>query len=77
MITIYSTTHCPYCKMAKEYFDQHKVAYTDINVETDEAAAADMIRKSGQMGVPVIDIDGTIIVGFDRGAIDEALQLNT
>lgn len=74
MITIYSTTHCPYCKMAKEYFDQHKVSYTDINVETDEAAAADMIRKSGQMGVPVIDIDGTIIVGFDRVAIDEILK---
>ena len=75
MVTIYSTTHCPYCKMAKDYFTQHNVEYTDINVEQDDAAAADMIKKSGQMGVPVIDIDGTIIVGFDRGSIDEILHL--
>ncbi|OGM92366.1 NrdH-redoxin [Candidatus Wolfebacteria bacterium RIFCSPHIGHO2_01_FULL_48_22] len=75
MVTIYSTTHCPYCKMAKDYFTQHNVEYKDINVEQDDAAAADMIKKSGQMGVPVIDIDGTIIVGFDRGSIDEILHL--
>jgi len=61
--------------MAKEYFDQHKVEYKEINVELDEAAATEMIRKSGQMGVPVIDIDGAIIVGFDKGAIDEILHL--
>lgn len=76
MVTIYSTTNCPYCKMAKEYFTQHNVEYKDINVEADEAAATEMIHKSGQMGVPVIDIDGTIIVGFDRGAIDETLHLD-
>ena len=75
MVTIYSTTHCPYCKMAKDYFTQHNVEYKDINVEQDDAAAAAMIKKSGQMGVPVIDIDGTIIVGFDRGSIDEILHL--
>ena len=60
--------------MAKDYFTQHNVEYKDINVEQDDAAAADMIKKSGQMGVPVIDIDGTIIVGFDRGSIDEILH---
>ncbi len=74
MIKIYSTTHCPYCKMAKDYFDKNKVEYKDYNVEADEEALADMVKKSGQMGVPVIDIDGTIIVGFDRGAIDHVLS---
>jgi len=73
MITVYSTTVCPYCKMAKEYLAQKGVDFKDINVQEDEEAAAEMIRKTGQMGVPVIDINGTIIVGFDRTAIDEAL----
>lgn len=73
MITVYSTTVCPYCKMAKEYLAQKGVDFKDINVQEDEEAAAEMIRKTGQIGVPVIDINGTIIVGFDRTAIDEAL----
>ena len=76
MITIYSTTQCPYCKMAKEYLDQKGIPYKDINVQDDDEAAAEMIRKSGQMGVPVLDINGKIIVGFDRGAVDEALNSN-
>jgi glutaredoxin-like YruB-family protein len=74
MVKIYSTTYCPYCKMAKEYFAKKGVSFQDFNVEDDEEALAEMVRKSGQMGVPVIDIDGTIIVGFDRQAIDEALE---
>lgn len=74
MVTIYSTTVCPYCKMAKDYLEQKGVAFRDINVQEDDQAAADMIRKSGQMGVPVIEIGNTIIVGFDRTAIDEALE---
>jgi len=60
--------------MAKEYFAKKGVSFQDFNVEDDEEALAEMVRKSGQMGVPVIDIDGTIIVGFDRQAIDEALE---
>lgn len=75
MVTIYSTTHCPFCKMAKDYLDKSGVSYKDINVEVDDDGLADMFKKSGQNGVPVIDIDGTIIVGFDREAIDRALKL--
>jgi glutaredoxin-like YruB-family protein len=60
--------------MAKEYLTKKGVAFKDVNVQEDDVAAAEMIRKSGQMGVPVLDIDGKIIVGFDRNAIDEALQ---
>jgi len=74
MVTIYTTTHCPYCKMAKDYFTEKNVPYAEINVEMDDEAAAEMIKKSGQMGVPVLDINGTIIVGFDPQTIEQALS---
>jgi len=61
--------------MAKEYFDKNHIQYDAHDVSSDEAAAKEMIQKSHQMGVPVIDIDGTIIVGFDRPSIDKALGL--
>jgi len=76
MVKIYTTTYCPYCKMAKEYFAKKNVAFEEYNVENDEKALEEMVRKSGQMGVPVIEINGTIIIGFDREAIDEALEAN-
>ncbi len=60
--------------MAKEYFKKNNVKYQEINVEEDEKAAEEMIEKSGQMGVPVIDINGTIIVGFNKPAIEKALS---
>ncbi len=72
-VTVYSTSTCPWCKKVKEYLKEKKVKYKDINVEDNEKARNDMIEKSGQMGVPVIDIDGTIIVGFDQAKIDKAL----
>jgi len=75
IVRIYTTTHCPYCKMAKEFFKAHDVKYEEINVEKDAKAAEEMIEKSGQMGVPVIDIDGKIIVGFDRRALEQALKI--
>jgi len=74
-VIIYTTTHCPYCHMAKEFFKKNNVKYKEINVEEDEKAAEEMIEKSGQMGVPVIDIDGQIIVGFNKTAIEKALKL--
>ena len=74
-VVMYSTPTCPYCHMAKEFFTANNVKYQDINVASDHKAASDMIKKSGQMGVPVIDIDGTIIVGFDKPAIKKALGL--
>ena len=73
-VMIYTTNHCPFCHMAKEYFKKHDVKYMEINVEEDPEAAEEMIEKSGQMGVPVIEIDGTIIVGFNRPAIERALE---
>lgn len=73
-VKIYTTTHCPYCHQAKEFFKKNDVKYTEVNVEEDEAAAEEMIEKSGQMGVPVIEINGEIIVGFNKPAIEKALK---
>lgn len=72
-ITIYSTPTCPYCKQAKQYLSSKNLPYKDIDVSSDEKAANEMIQKSGQMGVPVIDIDQQIIVGYQKNAIDAAL----
>ena len=72
-VTIYSTPTCPYCDMAKKYLKEKGVEYTEIDVSTDQAKAKEMVDKSGQMGVPVLDINGTIIVGFDHKKIDEVL----
>lgn len=74
-VTIYTTATCPYCKMAKEYMQEKGVEYTEVDVSTDQEAAAKMVEKSGQMGVPVIDVDGKIIVGFDKEELKNALGL--
>jgi glutaredoxin-like YruB-family protein len=73
-VIIYSTSTCPYCVMAKEYFNDKKVSYEDKNVGLDRAAAKEMITKSGQMGVPVIDINGEIIVGFQPEVFEKLLN---
>lgn len=76
MVTMYTTTWCGFCKMAKNYLQQLGVAFTEVNVEQDAQAAREAVEKSGQMGVPVIDVNGTIIVGFDRPTLDHALKQN-
>ena len=63
-IIVYSTPTCPYCTMVKGYFAEKGIEFKDVNVAANHAAAAEMVEKSGQMGVPVIDVDGKIIVGF-------------
>ena len=72
---IYTTPTCAYCKLAKEFFKQNNIVYQEVDVARDEAAAKEMVEKSGQMGVPVIDIDGQIIIGFDRQALKKALHM--
>jgi len=74
-VTIYSTPTCAYCKMAKEYFREKNVSYTEFNVAVDIERAQEMIEKSGQMGVPVIDIEGKIVIGFNKPVIDQELGL--
>lgn len=73
-ITIYSADWCAFCHAAKGYFDKLGVPYVDKDIESDPAIAQEAIDKSGQTGIPVIDIDGTIIIGFDRPKIDAALK---
>jgi len=72
-IKLYSTPTCPYCRMAKDFLDEEKVDFSVIDVSEDEKAAQEMVDKSGQMGVPVMELDKVIIVGFDRGAYRKAL----
>ena len=65
-IRIYTTPECVYCRMAKEFFEKNNISYEEKDVSVDDEAREEMIEKSGQMGVPVIDIDGKIIIGFDE-----------
>ncbi len=74
-VTIYTTPTCGYCTMAKDYFKKNNIAFTEFNVAQDHAKAEEMVRKSGQMGVPVIDVNSEVIVGFNRPAIERALKL--
>ncbi len=73
-VIVYSTSSCPYCVMAKDWLTQKKVEFEDINVQTDQERAKEMIEKSGQMGVPVLDVDGEVIIGFDQAKIEQALK---
>ncbi len=73
-VKIYSTPTCGYCNKAKDYFRTNSIAFTEYNVASDQRKAEEMVRKSGQMGVPVIDINGKVIVGFNRPEIDRALR---
>lgn len=74
-VKIYTTPSCVFCKMTKEYFGANNVKYEEFNVATDAKARDEMIQKSGQFGVPVTDIDGQIIIGFDRPRLTELLGL--
>ncbi len=74
-VTIYSTPSCHFCHMAKDYFKEKNVTFTDFDVATDMTKRKEMVEKSGQMGVPVIVIGEDIIVGFNRPVIDKLLGL--
>ena len=74
-VIVYSTPTCTYCKSAKEFFTQNNVEYVDVDVSQNEEKRNEMVEKSGQMGVPVIEIDGNIVVGFDEPKLKEVLGL--
>ena len=74
-IKVYSTPTCPYCKMAKDYLSSKNVSYQNIDVSSDKEAAEEMVKVSGQMGVPVIVINGKAMVGFDKSRIDALLGM--
>jgi glutaredoxin 3 len=75
-VTVYSTPSCTWCSAAKEHLRAHGVTFEDVDVAADMARAREMVSKSGQYGVPVLDIDGEIVVGFDRRRIDALLGLD-
>lgn len=73
-VIVYSTPTCIFCKQAKAFLDEAHVTYEDVDVSADQQKAQEMIEKSSQMGVPVIDIDGEIIIGFDKKKLQELLK---
>lgn len=74
-VTIYSTPTCTYCKHVKAFFKEHNVAYEEFDVAADKDKRKEMMDKSGQLGVPVTDIDGTIIVGYDEATLKNILDI--
>ena len=73
-VKVYSTTTCPYCKMAKSFLEDKGIEFDDLDVSTDADARDEMMKKSGQMGVPVIDIDGDVVIGFDQERLADLLK---
>jgi glutaredoxin 3 len=74
-VIIFTTPTCSFCRLAKQYFNEKKVRYTEIDVARDQRAAQDMLRRTGQMGVPVIMINNRPIVGFDKPKINQLLGI--
>ncbi|MFH1656879.1 MAG: glutaredoxin domain-containing protein [bacterium] len=74
-VKVYSTPVCPYCYTLKIYLKQHNIEFADIDVSQNDEEQEAMIEKSGQMGVPVVEIDGEIVVGFDREKISKLLNI--
>ena len=75
MIKIYSTPTCVYCKNLKEYLQSLNIDFVDIDVSKDEKELKEMVKISNQMGVPVVDIDGQVVIGFDKVKIDKLLKI--
>jgi glutaredoxin-like YruB-family protein len=74
-VKVYSTSTCPWCISVKQFLKESNVIFEDYDVGSDQSKADEMVKVSGQMGVPVIDIDGEIIIGFDKDRIKQALGL--
>lgn len=74
-VKLYTTSTCPWCMKTKEFLKANNVKYEEVNVGDNEKARNEMFEKSGQFGVPVIDVNGTVIVGYDREALKKALSI--
>lgn len=74
-IIVYSTPSCPWCVRTKQFLKENNIKFSDLDVSSNQQAAEEMIKKSGQMGVPVLDIEGQIIIGFDKEKIKTLLEL--
>lgn len=76
-VKIYTTPSCVFCKMTKDFFKANNVQYQEFDVASDIRAREDMIQRSGQFGVPVTDIDGNLVIGFDRARLAELLKIQS
>jgi glutaredoxin-like YruB-family protein len=76
-VTVYSTPTCSFCNAAKRYLRERRIPFRDVDVSRDSRAAAEMVRKTGQQGVPVIDVNGRIIIGFDKSRLNAALGIRS
>lgn len=74
-VEVYSTATCPYCVRLKQFLNDNNIAFENYDVSSNQEKAEEMIKKTGQMGVPVIDVEGQIIVGFDKEKIKQALGI--
>lgn len=74
-VILYGTSSCPWCHKAREFLTENNIKFKDVNVGEDQKAAKEMVKKSGQQGVPVLDIEGKIIIGFDVDAIKKSLKI--
>ncbi len=74
-VKVYSTPTCPWCKIAKQFLKENKIKFEEVDVSSNQEAAKDMIKRSGQMGVPVIDVDGQLLIGFDKEKLKKLLKL--
>jgi len=74
-VIVYSTPSCPYCTFAKDFLKENNIEFEDVDVAKDQERAKEMIEKSGQMGVPVIDVDGNVVIGFNKAKLKKLLGL--
>lgn len=74
-ITIYTTPDCSFCRSAKGFFKSHNIPFEEKDITTDNRALEEMLRQSGQLGVPVIDVGGTIVVGFDERRLKKLVDI--
>ena len=74
-VKVYTTVTCPWCVKTKEFLKANNISYNEVNVGVDEKSRNEMFEKSGQFGVPVTDVNGTIIVGYDKEALKKALKI--
>ncbi|MBU3896870.1 MAG: glutathione S-transferase N-terminal domain-containing protein [Nanoarchaeota archaeon] len=74
-VKVFSTNWCPYCTIVKDFLKENNIEFTEVNIGEDKAAAAEMMIKSGQQGVPVIEVDNKIVIGFDKEKLKKLLNL--
>jgi len=74
-VIVYSTTTCPFCIRVKQFLKNNNIEFTEVDVSADQAKAKEMIEKSGQSGVPVTDVDGTVVIGYDVTKLKELLNI--